>query len=102
MRRGDTRRETSARVTLRPVSAPAAAEIQGWSLNESRGGMRVIVEAAVELGGMYEVSIDGAEGRPGQIVWLQNEPDGMILGIAFTDVERGSVPPPPPDASRSE
>lgn len=98
-RRGGARREVSARVTLKGKSGEV---LEGWALNVSRGGVRVILEQNVELGAEFEVTItpgaaDGAdkaadkgEGRSaapthnaGRIVWVQEEPDGVIAGVEF-------------------
>ena len=60
----------------------------GWALNISRGGVRAILEEPVELGEEYEITI-GEEGTPGsltrrgRVVWLQDEPDGVIAGFEF-------------------
>jgi hypothetical protein len=76
--------EASARVTL--VSR-TGEELRGWALNVSRGGVRVILEAQVPLGGEYEVTVVDASGasapQPGRIVWVQDEPDGVVAGIEF-------------------
>jgi hypothetical protein len=91
-RRGGARREVSARVTL--VSRGGAGErtLEGWALNVSRGGVRVILEEKVELGADFEVSmVDGTalseppKVRPGRIVWVQEEPDGVVAGVEFRD-----------------
>jgi hypothetical protein len=87
-RRGGARHEVSARVTLKSKTGDV---IEGWALNVSRGGVRVIVEERVELGGEFEVTLgggaEGADGQPmvGRIVWVQEEPDGVIAGIEFRD-----------------
>jgi len=82
--RREVRREVSERVTLKGPSDV----FEGWTLNVSRGGVRVIVERAVLLGERLEVTV-GDEGkspltRMGRVVWFQQEADGYILGIAFT------------------
>jgi hypothetical protein len=93
-RRGGARREVSARVTLTPRSptaSSAALSLEGWALNVSHGGVRVILEDKVELGAQFDVTIvqgaSAAEDRPsprsGRIVWLQEEPDGVVAGIEF-------------------
>ena len=68
--------------------------MEGWALNVSRGGIRVILEENVELGAFFTVGIadgtgaTGVRGQPkrGQIVWVQEEPDGVVAGMAFDDV----------------
>jgi hypothetical protein len=97
-RRGGARHEISARVTLRAMAATgpadsnssATAPFEGWALNVSRGGLRVILEESVELGAEFEVTMSGSalgddDGVPrvGRIVWVQEEPDGVVAGIEF-------------------
>lgn len=86
---GGARRNVSYRVSL----FRGAVEITGWALNISRGGLRAIVEEKVELGEVLEVNIaeEGLRHR-GRIVWTQEEPDGMIVGISFE--QRLEVVPP--------
>jgi hypothetical protein len=71
-------------------------EIEGWTLNVSRGGIRVVVEEPLELGGEYEVSVGEEEHvkRPCRVVWVQDEADGQIVGVQFLDTNAGTVPPP--------
>jgi hypothetical protein len=87
---GGARREATDRVTLRGPGF----ETQGWTLNVSRGGMRAIVEEALESGGEYELIVGGEEtsARKVAVVWVQDEADGQIVGVRFLDVD-GSVPP---------
>jgi hypothetical protein len=74
------------RVTLKSRSG---AVLKGWALNVSRGGVRVILENAVELGGEFEVTLStGADPGPsckGRVVWVQEERDGVICGIELAD-----------------
>ena len=102
-RRGGARRELSARVTLKGASGQV---LEGWALNVSRGGIRIILEEKVDLGGEFEVTFSGspvasgggtdardardeenASSSPphnvGRIVWVQEEPDGVVAGIEF-------------------
>jgi hypothetical protein len=60
-------------------------ELDGWTLNQSPGGIRAVLEEPVELGAKFEVSVGGRDRRPGRIVWIQDEPDGAIVGVAFLD-----------------
>jgi predicted RNA-binding protein with TRAM domain len=103
MRRAGARREVSTRVYLHGRDAQV---LEGWALNVSKGGVRVILEDKVELGMEFDVVIgesdtesDGDAMQRGRIVWMQEEPDGVIVGIEFTPVASGthkSAPPPPP------
>jgi hypothetical protein len=95
-RRGGARREVSARVTLAAREGGGRSRstepLEGWALNVSRGGVRVILEEKVELGAEFEVTLsDGAPlgdlppARVGRIVWVQEEPDGVVAGIEFRE-----------------
>jgi hypothetical protein len=69
--------------------------LDGWALNVSRGGVRVILEEKVEPGARFTVRISqlgnpavetsGAPLAPqiGCVVWVQEEPDGVVAGIEF-------------------
>jgi hypothetical protein len=99
MRRGGARREVSERVTLRTEDGRV---LDGWALNVSRGGLRAILEDKVILGQKFDIGLgtDEVIQRTGRIVWVQEEPDGMIVGIEFTGLSgtHKSVPPAPPGA----
>jgi hypothetical protein len=93
-RRGGARHDLSARVTLTGPIGPSGPNgegersvLEGWALNISRGGIRVILEQRVELGSEYEVTVstgdDPSTPRVGRIVWTQEEPDGVVAGIEF-------------------
>lgn len=95
-RAGGARRNVSYRVSLfrdAQTEGGSPTEIPGWALNISRGGLRTIVEDPVELGEELEVVIadEGLRHR-GRIVWTQEEPDGMIVGVEF--LERLQAAPP--------
>ena len=103
MRRGGARREVTERVTLKTEDGKV---FDGWALNVSRGGLRAILEDKVHLGQKFEIALGSDEDvlhRAGRIVWVQEEPDGVIVGIEFTGTSGAhrSVPPPPP-GSQSE
>jgi rRNA maturation protein Rpf1 len=73
--------------------------VDGWTLNVSRGGVRVVVEEAVAAGVDYLVVVGEAKARPARVVWVRDEADGQIVGLQFLDVPDGEVPgtlPPPP------
>jgi hypothetical protein len=110
-RRGGARRGLSSRVTLKGKTGKVLGQVlEGWALNVSRGGLRVILEEKVELGAEFEVTLASSDGsaktadassswppqdgdRPGsapldvpstgRIVWVQEEPDGVVAGIEF-------------------
>ena len=83
-RRGAARHDVSSRVTLK---AKSGAVLEGWALNVSRGGVRVILEESVELGSEFEVTLstgeDASAPQNGRVVWVQEEPDGVVAGIEF-------------------
>jgi hypothetical protein len=88
MRRGEARKETSERIVFRTHGKL----LDGWALNVSRGGLRAILEAKVELGDLFEVRRGDDGWRPGRVVWIQDEPDGVVVGVAYLD-----TPPPAAD-----
>ncbi len=81
--RKSVRREVSDRVTLKG----SRGSQDGWALNITRGGVRVIVEREVELGEVVDITVgledDSPLVRQGRVVWIQEEADGFIAGIAF-------------------
>ena len=88
-RAGGTRHNVSYRVTLHK----GGAEMPGWALNVSHGGLRAALEDRVELGDEVDVQINDEDARrKGRVVWVQEEPDGTIAGISF--LERLEEPPP--------
>lgn len=102
MRRGGERREVSERVQLRTDDGRT---LDGWALNISRGGLRAILEDKVVLAQKFDIRMGENESvhRAGRIVWIQEEKDGVIVGIEFTGLSGelrsvGTVPPPPPGA----
>lgn len=103
MRRGGARHEVSLRVLLTGVGT--SDQLEGWALNVSRGGVRVILEEKVELGIEFDVTVGdpdaGGTSARGRIVWVQEEPDGVIAGIEFVGQSgtHKSSPPPPPDGA---
>jgi len=89
---GGARREISAHVTLRSQSE----EYDGWALNISRGGIRVVIEGRVTPGQTlvvegYDPDDPAAVARPARVVWVQDEPDGSVVGMEFVDAP--SAPP---------
>ena len=101
MRRGGARREVTERVTLK---SEEGTTLEGWALNVSRGGLRAILEEKVVLGQKFDVAIgtDDEVLRASRVVWVQEEPDGVIVGLEFTGLSgmHKSVPPPPPPPPR--
>jgi hypothetical protein len=102
MRRGGARREVTERVALK---AEDGTTLDGWALNVSRGGLRAILEEKVVLGQKFDVAIgtDEVMLRASRVVWVQEEPDGVIVGLEFTSLSgtQKSVPPPPMDDAAS-
>ena len=88
--RGGARKSLHERVRLRD----GVRELGGWSLNVSRGGLRIIVEDNLSVGEQFDLVVgepgnDGGMMRRGRVVWIQVERDGTIAGIEFTG--HGSV-----------
>jgi hypothetical protein len=83
MRRAGARREVSERVYLQKDGKI----LEGWALNASKGGVRVILEEKVELGAEYDVVVGdpdkGGTQAKGRIVWVQDEHDGTIAGVEY-------------------
>jgi PilZ domain len=81
-RRVAARHGVSMRVTLKSGSGEVR---QGWALNVSRGGVRVVLEGKVDLGEEFEVLLstgaDPGTSCMGRVVWVQEEPDGVVCGI---------------------
>jgi hypothetical protein len=75
-----------------------ARELCAWTLNVSRGGLRVVVEDPIVVGVNYLVSVGEDPPRLARVVWLREEADGQIAGMQFTDVleERASFLPVDP------
>jgi hypothetical protein len=106
MRRGGARREVSERVCLQGVPGASGAagggSREGWALNVSRGGVRVILEDAVELGQEYDITVGDPDRSPLQrrarVVWVQEEKDGVVVGLEFLGLSgaQRSVPPVAP------
>jgi hypothetical protein len=73
-------------------------ETHGWTLNVSRGGVRAVVEEALEPGIEYALVVGDEETeqpRRASVVWIRDESDGQIVGLKYLDSE-GSVPPKDP------
>lgn len=49
----------------------------------SVGGLRAIIEEPIEPGMDVMVSLGTGSPRLGRIVWVQDEPDGSIIGVHF-------------------
>ena len=96
MRRGGVRREVTERVALKTEDGTT---LEGWALNVSRGGLRAILEEKVVLGQKFDVAIgtDDVVLRASRVVWVQEEPDGVIVGLEFTGLSgtHKSSPPGP-------
>ena len=99
LRRGGARRGVTERVILRRDEL----SYEGWALNVSRGGVRAICEERITLGADFDVTIGEEAGltRRGRIVWVQEEPDGVIIGIEFLGASQTfkSAPPVAPEGA---
>ena len=105
MRRAGPRREVSERIAVKRTDESV---LSGWALNISRGGLRAILETHLDLGEEIEVTVGEEDTekskltRRGRIVWIQEESDGVVVGVEFmgTSGTHRSAPPAPP--SRTE
>lgn len=85
---GGARVELSERVVIRR----GELETSGWTLNVSRGGLRAVLEQALDPTLEYEVQVGDAAARRSCVAWSKAEADGQIVGLRFLDVD-GSIPP---------
>jgi hypothetical protein len=108
MRRAGPRREVSERVAVKRKDETV---LDGWALNIGRGGLRAILEADLELGEEIEVTVgdetDESKApltRRGRVVWIQEESDGIVVGVEFTNASgtHRSAPPSAPDKEPTE
>lgn len=88
-RRRFTRRPVNVRVVL-----DGKVTAEGWALNLSAGGIRVMHEDALCVGDMLRVRIDGSDGLNGdglelagvgRVVWVKKCSDGFVSGIEFVE-----------------
>lgn len=84
---GGSRREASDRIRVEV----AGREIDGWALNVSRGGVRVILDETLEPATKVRIAIGDLPLRDGRVVWVQEEPDGAIVGFEFVDADGHAV-----------
>ncbi len=86
---GGPRHASSSRIRL----SDGALEIEGWTLNVSRGGSRIIVEDPVERDANYLMVTDEETApRSVRVVWVREESGGQIVGLQYLDCD-GSIPP---------
>lgn len=97
---GALRRNGGGRVAFdrRAVIVSGGRSFDAWSMNVSRGGLRVIMEDEVASGDEVEVVV-GDPGEPdhfrkaSRVAWVQPEQGGFIVGLEFKD--GGSAPSVP-------
>jgi hypothetical protein len=92
---GGARRQLTTRVTLRVD----ATGIVGWALNISRGGIRLILEDTVAPGQEFDVEVSSEGDAPtptrrGRVIWVQEERDGMVVGVKFVGAGASEEPVP--------
>lgn len=80
-RRASARQEASECLVLSGASYRARA----WTLNVSEGGLRVVVEDPISVGAVVDVGRLGTAPRLARVVWIQDEPDGQIIGLQFVE-----------------
>ena len=70
-----------------------AGEVDGWTLNVSRGGARLVVEGGLASGQLWNLWVtDEQAQRPVRVVWVREETGGQIVGVQFLDSD-GTIPP---------
>ena len=71
------------------LKAQSGEVLTGWALNVSRGGVRVMLDVKVNLGSEFTVTLstgaDPVTSCLGRVVWVQEEPDGVVCGIELHD-----------------
>jgi len=102
IRRTDARRGVSEKITVCALEGASAGSVitTGWALNMSRSGVRAILEERVLAGVDYEVTI-GEVGtsqltRRARVVWVQEEHDGVVVGLEFLVAMSTTAPPTQP------
>lgn len=77
-----------------PVTFTAEGRtVDGWTLNRSAGGLRVVLEDEVTVGECFVASVGESGGaRPVRVVWVRSAKGGIVAGVAFEDVEDGMPP----------
>lgn len=96
---GALRRNGGGRVSFdrRAVIVRGEQSFDAWSMNVSRGGLRVIMEDEVASGEEVDVIV-GEPGEPdhfrkaSRVAWVQPEQGGYIVGLEFKDPQSASVP----------
>jgi hypothetical protein len=64
---------------------------EGWVLNISRGGVRLVLDGALSVGQVCMVHVGDEEGdadafqRRARVVWAHQEIDGVVAGLQFID-----------------
>jgi hypothetical protein len=76
-----------------------ATGIVGWALNISRGGIRLILEDTVAPGQEFDVEVSSEGDAPtptrrGRVIWVQEERDGMVVGVKFVGAGASEEPVP--------
>ena len=88
------RRRTARYMLHGEVTVTAPIEAQGFVFNVSAGGMRIALDAAVEVGSILELTVrltdDAHSVETGEVVWCRELPDGWLLGIRF--IEAAELP----------
>lgn len=76
---GGARREATERVVL----DVGGRVIFGWTLNVSRGGMRVVIDESVEVASEVTARMGDETPRVARVVWVRDETGGQIVGLEF-------------------
>lgn len=80
-------RRASRRYNLNAdVAIVTPVRTEGIAINASAGGMRIAVDAALEVGMTYEIRITTTLKtltERARVVWCRECPDGFLVGLAF-------------------
>lgn len=99
-RESGARHQVSEPVLLRRLSLAAdgePAEIQGWSLNVSRGGVRAVLDGPVSVGDHFDVALGEGAPRGARVVWVKpDKGGGCIVGMSYDDANSAPPSRPPP------
>jgi hypothetical protein len=77
---------------------------EGWVLNISRGGVRLVLDGSLLVGQVCMVHVGDEEGddeafqRRARVVWAHQEIDGVVAGLQFIDARPANWRTPMPPA----
>jgi hypothetical protein len=87
-----------------PVVFNGATNGEGWTLNLSSGGIRILTTRFLSVDDVLQLQPGEAEGaafytgRWCRVVWVKRYRDGFVAGMVFTDLSRS----PPADSPSAD